>query len=291
MILKYSKEFTKHSILNVCCISRQGFRKNISPKESLVLQVCHVVNEARKVGKRMGARAIFHTYGVDFVGINKFERIVAKQGLNVPALKRRYIKTTHPMYELDDQNLINGLVLNGSRQVIAGDITYVPLSNITYYIFTLKDAYSGLILSLHVADNMKAKEVLHALKEALKEDMPENFVGTIHHTDAGSQYKSNAYKKRLAKLEMKMSIAENCLENGMAEQLNGLVKNDYLVITNQTTLTQFRKQLKKIKTFLNDVRKVKALGYKTPRAFESEQNQLPINKRKTKTLYDFTLTK
>jgi transposase InsO family protein len=291
MILKYSESYTKQSILDVCGMTRQGFKKSVLPKPSMERQVCEIVKEARKVGRRMGARAIFHTYGVDFIGINKFEQIVAKEGLNVPALKRRYVKTTQAVYEQEDKNLINGLVLNTPRQVIAGDITYVLLTNITYYIFTLKDAYSGLILALYATDNMKAEEALKALKEALKEDTLENFVNTIHHTDAGSQYKSNAYKNKLMKCGMKMSVAENCLENGMAEQLNGLVKNDYLTITHQTTLTQLRKQLKDIKHFLNNVRKVKLLGYKTPREFESEQIQLPKNQRVTKKLYDFTNAK
>lgn len=91
----------------------------------------------------------------------------------------------------------------------------------------------------------------------------------------------------LSQAKMKMSIADNCLENGIAEQLNGLVKNEYLIIDDNRTLTEIKKQLKKIKYFFNDIRKTKGLGNKTPRVFEQEQLLLPVKMRKTKTLYDF----
>lgn len=290
MIDKYSELYSKAEILRICSMSKQGFSKPIKllhTNQLLEMQVCETVNTARKVAKRIGARAIFYTYNVTFIGVNRFEKITAAYGLNVPRLKRKYIKTTNPLYEQEDCNLINGIVLNRPRQVIVGDITYVITTLNTFYVFTLKDAYSGLILALHAADNMKAVEAIKALKQAFKEDLASNFIGTIHHTDAGTQYKSNAYKAILNRVQMKMSIAGNCLENGIAEQLNGLVKNDYLIIDDNTTLTELKKQLKATKAFLNEVRKVKGLSNKTPRVFEHEQMQLQKHLRKLKTLYDF----
>jgi putative transposase len=290
MISKYSTQYHKEEILAVCQSSRQSISKALqtnTSNELLEMQICEVVSKARKVANRMGARAIFYTYDVSFVGVNKFEQLVSQQGLNVPKLKRRYIKTTQPLYEVEDVNLINGLILNRPRQLMVGDITYLLQTKKTYYIFTLKDAYSGFILGLHIADNMKASEALITLKQALKEGTAEQFKGTIHHTDAGSQYKSKLYKAKLTSCKMKQSIAENCLQNGIAEQLNGLIKNDYLSVDDNTTLPQIIKELDKIKQFLNTIRKVKSLGNKTPKQFEIEQLLLPINKRKTKTLYDF----
>jgi putative transposase len=290
MITKYSSQYFKEEIHAVCQTSRQWLNKRLTSSPSqlgLEIQVCNVVNQARQVAKRMGARAIFYTYNVAFVGVNKFEKIVAEQGLNVPKLKRRYIKTTNPIYENEDTNLISGIVLNRPRQVIVGDITYLISPKQTFYIFTLKDAYSSFILGLHAADNMRASNAIIALKQALKVDDLVNYKGTIHHTDAGSQYKSNVYKNKLHKYEMKQSIADTCLENGIAEQFNGLLKNDYLTVDANTTLWQVNKQLLKVQHFLNTKRKIKSLGNKTPKQFEQEQLQLPLNERKTKTLYDF----
>lgn len=78
-----------------------------------------------------------------------------------------------------------------------------------------------------VIENMYAVNALKLLTE-LSKLRGDNIFGCIHHTDGGSQYKAHIYKKMLNKLKMKQSIAENCLQNGMAEQLNGLIKNGYL---------------------------------------------------------------
>lgn len=125
MIEKYNGQYSKGEILNICEVSKQGFHKPLKQTDANAykdLQVCQTVTDARKVAKRIGARAIFYTYIVDFVGVNKFEKITAAYGLNVPRLKRKYIKTTNPLYEQEDCNLITGIVLNRPGQVIVGEI-------------------------------------------------------------------------------------------------------------------------------------------------------------------------
>lgn len=90
----------------------------------------------------------------------------------------------------------------------------------------------------------------------------------IHHSDAIYQYKSIKYEKLLGKSQMLMSIATHCLENGMAEQLNGLLKNDY-IIKEVKNVNDLNKQLKEIMRLINTERTVKELKYKTPVAFEN----------------------
>ncbi|MGB0879406.1 MAG: transposase [Polaribacter sp.] len=172
----------------------------------------------------MGSRVMFHHLGIQTIGVNKFEKIVSRNGLCV-VVKRKRIRTTNGCYQKSDTNLINGLVLNKINQVIAGDITYLILEQITYYIFTLKDMYSKRIVGLYGSDTMLSKNAIKTLKQVIKL-RGKNIAGCIHHSDAGSQYKSKAYKKILKTNNISMSIAENCLQNGMAEQLNGVLKNN-----------------------------------------------------------------
>ena len=82
-----------------------------------------------------------------------------------------------------------------------------------------------------------------------------------------------------------MSIAENCLQNGMSEQLNGVLKNDY-IIKDIKNVADLNKQLKEIKRIINEERPVKELNYKTPVEFE-KWLQTTDNPPKIK-LYDFT---
>ena len=216
------------------------------------------------------------------MGINKFEKIVSRNGLSV-VLKRKRIITTDGLYEKSDTNLINGLILNKINQVIAGDITYLILDHITYYIFTLKDMYSKRIVGLYGSDTMLAVNAVKTLKQVIK-TRKQSINGCIHHSDAGSQYKSKAYKKVLKTNKITMSIAEDCLQNGMAEQLNGVLKNSYMT-NGIKSVRDLNKKLNEIKRLINQERPVKALGYKTPVEFEQwlKTQQIPPKIK----LYDF----
>jgi len=213
----------------------------------------------------MGSRVMYHQLKIEKIGITKFEKIVSNNGLTVK-IKRKRIITTHGLYEKFDANLINGLVLNNINQVISGDITYLILNDRTYYIFTLKDMYSKRIVGLYGSSTMMAINALIVLNQAIKlRGM--GIRKCIHHSDAGSQYKSNIYKNRLNKCEMRMSIAENCLQNGMAEQLNGVLKNDY-ISKSIKNVKDLNRQLAEIKRLINEERPVKELNYRTPVEFE-----------------------
>ena len=240
----------------------------------------------RKKHKTMGARVLYHQLKVTEVGVNKFEKILSESGLSV-VIKRKRIITTDGVYEKSDRNLINGKALTNINQVIAGDITYLILEGKTYYIFTLKDMYSKRIVGLYGSNSMLAENAVRTLKQAIRLRGKE-IMACIHHSDAGSQYKSNQYKKILANNQITMSIAENCLENGMAEQLNGVLKNSYLS-KDIKNLRDLNNKLNEIKKLINEERPVKKLGYKTPVAFEEWIKHQ--EKKPTIELYDFQAAK
>lgn len=240
---------------------RKAQIKSIQTEGSIVSKVMQV----RKYHRNMGSRVLYHQMKINEVGVNKFERIISNNGLCV-RIRRRRIVTTNGCYEESDTNWINGLVLDRINQVIAGDITYLILKNKTYYIFSLKDMYSKRVVGLYASDNMYAKDAVTTLKQVIRL-RGEDIKGCIHHTDAGSQYKSDIYKKLLNDKKLKMSIADNCLQNGMSEQLNGVLKNDYIV-KDVKNVKELNRQLKEIKRLINEERPVKQLNYRTPVQFE-----------------------
>lgn len=263
-------------------------KKAIERKEDLTKNIVKQVQNARKKHKNMGSRVLFYYLKINELGINGFENIVSKNNLGVYKKKKRIV-TTSGVYDENDENLINGLKINNINQVISGDITYFILKDKLYYIYTLKDMYSKRIIGLYGNDNLKASNAIIVLKQAIRL-RGKALKGCIHHTDAGSQYKSTLYKRLMNKKEMKRSIAENCLENGMAEQLNGIIKNDYL--TNEIkSKHDLNRKLKEIKRLLNEERPIEALGYKTPVEFENAlKNEQEVNNNIIE-LYDFTKEK
>ena len=110
----------------------------------------------------------------------------------------------------------------------------------------------------------------------------------IHHTDAGSQYLSIVYKEALRGKNIKISIAKNCLENGAAEQLNGVVKNDYLDNYEIRNVNHLNKVLQEIKQLINEEKPVAVLGYRTPIEFEKYIDGVSKEDRPKVKLYDFT---
>lgn len=261
---------------------KQAQMKSLEIEDDIVLKV----KETRVKHRRMGSRVMYHQLKIEAIGINKFEKIISKNGLCVQ-IKRGRIVTTDGYYEKSDKNLINGMVLNNINQVIAGDITYLILNNKTYYIFTLKDMYSKRIVGLYASENMLAINAVTTLNQVINL-RGQDIYNCIHHSDAGSQYKSIVYKKLLRDNHLTMSIAENCLQNGMAEQLNGVLKNDY-IIKEVKNVKELNRQLVEIKRLINEERPVKQLGYKTPVAFEEriKTNEKSIEIK----LYDFTKEK
>lgn len=266
--------------------SRQSIYKKRKSRFKQEVTESFIIAKVKKIRvkhRRMGSRVMYYRLNIKNIGVNKFEKIVSKNGLTLKIKKRRII-TTNGCYETSDVNLINGLILTNINQVVSGDITYLILNNKTYYIFTLKDMFSKRIVGLHGSDNMLAVNAVITLKQALKL-RGKGLENCIHHSDAGSQYKSKAYKDILRKNNIQMSIAENCLQNGMAEQLNGVLKNDYIE-KEITNVRDLNKQLTRIKKLINEQRPVKELKYKTPVEFEKWIHN-PGNLKSIE-LYDFT---
>jgi putative transposase len=88
------------------------------------------------------------------------------------------------------------------------------------------------IALFHLGETLAGGGVLKALAMGLKglrsDEKP------IHHSDRGCQYASHAYvqKARNAGLTMSMTEKNHTAENAMAERVNGILKQEYLLDTN-----------------------------------------------------------
>ena len=268
-------------------VSRQFLYKRRLRKEKIeeiVTPIVTLVQKKREQFKKLGSRRLFYILDIQSMGINRFEKILSAYNLTVK-IKRKRIITTQGYYEEGDVNLLNGKELNDINQVIAGDITYYSTPKKTFYICTLKDMYSKRIVGLYGSDNMLATTVIKALHQAIKL-RGKGIHGCIHHSDAGTQYKSLIYKNLIKKHHIVPSIAENCLQNGMAEQLNGAIKNDYIP-SNIKSVKELNKFLTHIKKTINEEIPVENLGYMTPVKYEEYLKSTPLADHKKITLFDF----
>lgn len=247
------------------------------------------VEQVRERHKKMGSRLLYYAakiLEIPEMGITKFENLMSEKGMT-QKLKKKWVKTTIPVKH-QYPNRINGIEISDINKVVVGDITYYDTLGQRYYIFTLKDIYSKRVLGLYGSQNMYAQCALEAFYQMREVRSKEDMHGMIHHTDAGSQYLSKKYKAELKKNKIQISVAKNCLENGSAEQLNGVIKNDYLDNYDIRNVKHLNKALQEIKSLINLEKPVALLGYRTTIEFEKYIENLSKEDRPKVRLYDFT---
>jgi len=274
--------------------SRQLYHKSISNQQKVALRdqwIINLVLNWRIRHPRMGSRTLYysiHEAGIELpIGVTLFERLLSERKLTVGTAKRWSPLTSDGLGKKNYPNLTNGLILNDINQLIVADITYFWVPTRWYYLFTLKDVYSQRVISLIPSGNMKADNAIKTLIEFECIRGKDAIKNCIHHTDNGSQYEADKYKAILERLEIKISRANSCEQNGSSEQMNHIVKNMYLQHFGIRTFEELKSACKKVKHLMNNERAVPILGNITVERFEKALFHLPIDQRIQKTMHDF----
>jgi len=178
--------------------------------------------------------------------------------------KKNYIKTTHSKHWLTKYpNLMKDIVPKRAEQYFVSDITYIKSHERTHYLSLVTDAYSRKIMGYHLSNNMNAENVVKAMKMAVNNRISK--ARLIHHSDRGLQYCSEVYQKELNKNGIIPSMTDgyDCYQNALAERINGILKNEFLIhrCKNFKDLNKLVKESIKI---YNQKRPHLSLSYKTP---------------------------
>ncbi|MEW7293184.1 IS3 family transposase, partial [Aquimarina sp. 2304DJ70-9] len=266
----------KQVSLACCCrlfgISRQAIYQ--SEKRSLLRskelgQVKLLVEHLRRQMPRIGTRKLYYLLKEDFesLGIKigrdaLFDYLRSESMLISP--KKKYIKTTYSKHWLKKHpNLMKNQKPQEPEQYFVSDITYIKSREKTHYLSLVTDAYSRKIMGYHLSDDMSAENVVKAIKMALEEKVTEKT--TIHHSDRGLQYCSEIYQNELKKSGTIPSMTDgyDCYQNALAERINGILKNEFLIYrcNNKQELQFLIKE--SIKTY-NNKRPHLNLNMKTP---------------------------
>lgn len=274
--------------------SRQSYYKAICSQQKRKHRTQAIIEQVllwRTKHPRMGSRSLYFTMkeaGIDLpIGVTAFERLLSERGLTVGTAKRSGPYTSDGLGKRNYSNLTNGLILNNINQLIVADITYFWVNSKWCYLFVLKDVYSQRIISLVPSEDMKSKNGITTLNDLQRLRGKEKLKECIHHSDNGSQYEADEYKKYLENLGIKISRAKSCKENGSCEQMNHIVKNMYLMHFGIRTFKDLQIACKKVKLLMNNERSVKQLGNVSVDCFEKSLAHLPDCKRIKKTLHDF----
>jgi len=265
-------------------ISRQGYYKRIkAQKESsmMVSAMENLVKKERGKKSRAGLRAIFYKNNLNgLIGVNRFETQMSNLGYALRPY-RSLIKTTNSRgHHNKFDNLVEGISVTRPNQVIVGDITYYRAGSVLYYIFIFTDLYTLEIKGIIASKNMLGINAEKCLRQVFVYNKQKKFNNNmIIHTDGGAQYRSNIFQAMLQKAEIIPSHAKSCLENGLSERINGIVKNEYLNDYTIKSLPHLNKVLKQIANSNNKQWPKEKLGWRTPVDFNHWTQSLPKEKR------------
>lgn len=145
---------------------------------------------------------------------------------------------------------------NGPNKKWLTDITEIKCSDGKLYIAPVMDCFGGEIISLAMDDNMKKELCISAAKDALKMRKPQS--GLIFHSDAGSQYTSDAYKKLLGKNRVIQSMSDvgKCYDNARMESFFATLKKEklYRLDTMRMTMEEVKTAVWRFVQYYNRIR-------------------------------------
>jgi len=199
--------------------------------------------------------------------------------------RRRFVKTTCSYHWLKKYpNLVIDFIPSKPNQLWVSDITYWKIEEVWFYISFITDAYSRKIVGYHLAENLHAEQTIQALKMALSglkkhSDVQQHL---IHHSDRGSQYCSFSYVNLLKKRYIAISMTQSGdpLENAMAERVNGIIKDEYLLNYQCNNIDDARKQLAIAVSLYNKERPHSSIGNLTPEFVHNQHHQIENKKIK-----------
>lgn len=206
------------------------------------------------------------------VGRHRVARLMHENGLKA-LQKRRFKKTTDSAHASPvAPNVLNqDFTAERPDEKWGADISYIWTAEGWLYLAIVVDLFSRRIVGWATSDRMKKDLALTALKRALATRQPK--AGVTHHSDRGSQYCSDAYRKLLANhmVVASMSGKGNCYDNAMVETVFKTIKSELIWRVSWQSRNQADIAIGRyIDGFYNPIRRHSALGYKSPCRFEAE---------------------
>lgn len=201
-------------------------------QEDIVIQL---VQEIRRYQPKLGGKKLYKLLKEDLdklpgtIGRDKFFDILRKRGLLVKR-RKKYVTTTDSYHHFHKyKNKFKDKVLTGPNQAYVSDITYLRTRKGFVYLFLQTDAYSRKITGWDLSYSLAIEGAIRALKMTIKQCG--NTKGSIHHSDRGIQYCCKEYVRLLKRHKMEISMTEenHCYENAMAERVNGILKDEFLL--------------------------------------------------------------
>lgn len=243
-------------------------------EDSMAEELHKIVVQIRAEHPTLNCRAMYFKLLSEGIGRDKFESLCTEWELTQQRPINRARKTFSSVVIRFD-NLLNDYKVATIDEAYLSDITYYEVDKKFYYITFIMDAFSRYILGYAVSKRLTTvRTTLKALEMTIAYKKAKLKVGIIFHSDGGGWYYDKGFLSLTKQHKFKNSMCEYAYENGKAERINGIIKNNYLKHRNIKNFEELEKEVDRSVTLYYNDRPHKSLKYKTPLQVEKEQLHL-----------------
>lgn len=240
----------------------------------------HISEIFEKSSQRFGARKIkakLNRLGL-IASEKRIFRLMKEMGLSCSLPKQK----NNSCYPKNHKYYPNRLKRNFSQLkpnlVWVGDITYVKVKNIFYYICVIMDLFSRKVLSFKISKNIDSDLVMKTFKKAYKSRRsPQNL---LFHSDQGSQYIAYKFRSYLRGLKVRQSFSNTGTpyDNAVIESFFDKLKREELSRHQYNSVRELGQSVTEYVQFYNDYRPHASMNNLTPNEVEAQYYQ-SIKKR------------
>ena len=204
------------------------------------------------------------------IGRYKTRTLMRQIGISCKQRRRYRFVTSKNNSSLAAKNILNrkfnALMPNA---VWTSDITYIDTREGWLYVAVVLDAFARRVVGWSFSSTMHAELVCDAYLLAQARRQPGS--GLLHHSDQGSQYTSEVFRKLLNETGATASMSRrgNCWDNAITERFFGTLKSECTTGKNYSTREQAKADIVEfIEMFYNSKRLHSALDYLSPLQYE-----------------------
>jgi len=206
---------------------------------------------------------------------NTVAKIMKELGIQAISHKKFRVSTTDSNHDSPiAANLVDQeFTATKPNEIWLADITYIPTRAGWLYLAAVEDLYSRRVVGWSMGTTMESRLVVDALEMAVQQRFPD--AGLVAHSDRGSQYASDHYRRALAErgIECSMSRRGNCYDNAPMESFFATLKKELVHHEDYATVEAAKASVfEYIEVFYNRQRRHSSLGYVAPAEFECSEH-------------------